>query len=146
MAAGDVTIFDEAILAINNGVHDFDTDVFKLAWINNATPPTAATLTPTFADFSAGEQLGGTFPATGGEVITITATNAAGTTTVECTTDPSHAKNASNPTAVYWALLYNTSKANQAVCFVEIAAAGADGTAGLISLTWGANLYTMTQA
>ena len=145
MAQGDVTIFDEAILAINNAVHDFDTDVFKLAWIHNATVPTAATLTPTFADFSGGEQLGGNFPATGGETITITAVNSAGTTTIECTTDPSHAKNASNPTAVYWALLYNSSKTNQAIAFVEIAAAGADGTLGLISLTWGANLYTMTQ-
>jgi len=146
MAAGDVTIFDEAILAIANGVHDFDTDVFKLAWINNATTPTAATVTPTYADFSAGEQTGGTFPTAGGEVITITASNTAGTTTVECTTDPSHAKNASNPTAVYWAILYNSSKTNQAVAFVEISATGADGTAGLISLTWGASLFTMTQA
>ena len=145
MAQGDVTIFDEAILAINNAVHDWDTDVFKLAWINNATPPTAATTTPTLADFIAGEQTGGTFPATGGETITITAANSAGTTTVECTTDPSHAKNAGNPTAVYWALLYNSSKSDQAVAFVEIDAAGADGTLGLISLTWGANLYTMAQ-
>lgn len=146
MATGDVTMFDEAILAINKGVHDFSSDVFKLAWINNATPPTAATVSPTYADFSAGEQTGGTFPAAGGETITTTAVNSAGTTTVDCTTNPSHVKNASNPTAVYWALLYNSSKSNQAICFVEIAAAGADGTAGLISLTWGASLYTMTQA
>ena len=145
MAAGDVTIFDEAILAINNAVHDFDTDVLKIAWVNNATVPTAATLTPTFADFSAGEQLGGVFPATGGEIISATTANVTGTTTVDLTTNPSYAKNASNPTAVYWGILYNSSKTNQAIAFVEIDATGADGTAGLISLTWGANFYTMTQ-
>jgi len=145
MAAGTVTIFDEAILAINNGVHDFDTDVFKLAWINNDTVPSAGTLSPTFSDFSTGEQLGGTFPLTGGETISITAANVAGTTTITPTTNVSHIKDPANPTAVFWALLYNSSKTNQAVAFIEIAAAGADGTLGLISLTWGANLYTMTQ-
>ena len=47
MAQGNLSIFDEAKLAIANAVHDFDTDVFKVAFIttipaksNTANPPT----------------------------------------------------------------------------------------------------------
>ena len=59
-------------------------------------------------------------------------------------TDISNAKNASNPANVYYAVIYNSTVANEALGFVEVAAAGADGTAGLISVTWGANIFTLS--
>ena len=141
MAQGDVTVFDEAILAIHNAVHDFDTDSF-LVFYTSATP-TAGTTSPTKADFT--EVSGGNFPV-GGTASTLTAVNSAGTTTLDCTTNLSHAKDPTNPADIKYAVLYNASKADQCVLFVEIDAAGADGTLGLISLTWGANIWTSQQA
>lgn len=145
MAQGTFTFFDEFLLAKNNGIHDFSADVFRLGFINNTLVPTAGDATPTWGDYSANQQSGGNFPATP-DTIAMTSSEAAGIATVTAATNLSYAKNASNPTAVYWAILYNTSKTDQAVGFIEIDAAGADGTAGLISVTWGANLFTSTQA
>ena len=145
MAQGTVTLFHKGILALNNAVHDFDTDVYKIAWVNNDVVPVASQAAPTLATYIAGEQTGGTFPITGGDTIVITAVESAGTTTIAPQTNPSYVKNAGNPTAVFWGILYNSSKADQAIAFVEMDISGADGTLGLISLTWGANLYTMTQ-
>lgn len=141
MAAGDSTIFDEAKLAMLDGTHDLDTDVIKVAFVSNATVPTAADLTPVLGDYT--EVSGGNFTA-GGDTMTVSLTEASGTVTYDFTTNISNAKNASNPTNVYYAIVYNSSKTNQCLGFVEIAAAGADGTAGLISLTWGANYFTMS--
>ena len=141
MAAGDLTIFDEAKLALLNGTHDLDTDTIKVCFINNTTVPTAGDTTPTKSDYT--EVSGGNFTA-GGDTMTVSLTESAGTVTLDFTTNISKASNASNPTDVYYALIYNdTDASDSAIGFVEIAASGADGTAGLISLTWGANVLTL---
>lgn len=141
MAAGDSTIFDEAKLAMLDGTHDLDTDVIKVAFISDATVPTAADLTPVLGDYT--EVSGGNF-VSGGDTMSVSLTEASGTVTYDFTTDISNAKNASNPNNVFYAIVYNSSKTDQALGFVEIAVAGADGTAGLISLTWGANYFTLS--
>lgn len=142
MAAGDLTIFDEAKLALLDGTHDLDTHTIKVCFINNTTVPTAADATPAKADYT--EVSGGNFTA-GGDTMTVSLTEAAGTVTLDFTTNISKASNASNPTDVYYALIYNDTDAGKAaIGFVEIAAAGADGTAGAINLTWGANVFTLS--
>lgn len=144
MAQGDLTVFDEAILAKNNGTHDLDTHVLKVMFISNAVVPTAADVTPAKADYT--EVSGGNFVA-GGDTMTVSLTEAAGTVTFDFTTNISNAKNASNPTNVYYAVCYNDTDAGKAALFfVEIDATGADGTLGLISLTWGANIWTESAA
>ena len=144
MAQGDLTIFDEAKLYLLDGTIDLDTDVIKVGFISNAKVPLAADgPLPKWADYT--QVSGGNFPATP-DTMTVTLTEAAGTVTLDFTTNISYAKNASNPNNVYYAIIYSdtaTATVDAVIGFVEIDAAGADGTAGLISLTWGANVFTM---
>lgn len=142
MAAGDLTIFDEAKLALLDGTHDLDTHVIKVCFISNATVPTAGDATPVKADYT--EVSGGNYTA-GGDTMTVSLTESAGTVTLDFTTNISKASNASNPTNIYYALIYNdTDASDSAIGFVEIAAAGHDGTAGAVNLTWGANIFTLS--
>lgn len=137
MAQGDVTIFDEAKLAFLNGEHDSG-DTYKVAFINNTTVPTAGDTTPVLLDYTQCAA-GGNYTA-GGFTMTLSVTEAAGTVTWDFTTNISMAKDPSNPTDVYYGLIYNdTDAGDPAVAFVEIDATGADGTAGLISVTWNAS-------
>jgi len=48
MAAGDLTVFDEAKLALLDGTHDLDTHVIKLAICDNTVAPTAGTASRDF--------------------------------------------------------------------------------------------------
>tara|TARA_R110000772_G_scaffold81597_5_gene173504 strand:- start:638 stop:1072 length:435 start_codon:yes stop_codon:yes gene_type:complete len=143
MADGQITYFDEGILAINGGVHDFDSDLFKVAWVN--VLPVAGAVSPTLASHS--ECTAGGNYAAGGFTMTAAAlANAAGVTTHDFTSDILMVKHASNPADVVAGLVYNTSKSNQAIGWVEVKAAGADGTAGAIAVNWNAlGVHTATQ-
>lgn len=143
MAAGTVTIFDEFTTALNKGVHQIGTHVFKCMFIDATTVPTAGTATPVKADFT--EVSGGNFPA-GGTTVTLTESEAGGVSTVDCTTNISLASNGSNPADVRYGVLYNdTSAGDQCVAFVEISTTGHDAQGGATGVTWGANLYTLTR-
>lgn len=134
MAKGDTTIFDEALLAMFNGTHDWDTDTFKFMFIDNTTVPTAGTATPTKGDFT--HVSGGNFPATP-DTVTVSLSEAAGVVTLDITTNISYAANASNPTNVYYGILYNDSATNDdAIGFVEVNASGWDATTDVTSVTW----------
>ena len=142
MAAGDLTLFEEFADQLVNKVHNFSSDVFKVCMINNATVPTAGDTTPTKSDYT--EVSGGNFPA-GGTAVTVTESETGGVSTIDFPTNLSFASNASNPNNIYYALIYNdTDASDTAIGYVEIDATGADGTAGLISITWGANVFTVT--
>ena len=137
MAAGDVTIFDEAKLALLDGTHDLDTHTFKVAICDNTTAPTAATATPTLADFtevgSAGSYVAG------GTALTVSLTEAAGTVTYDFTNNPSWAQNASNDVDAYWGIIYNdTDVSDSAVGYVDLGGA-VDMTAGDLTITWNAS-------
>lgn len=121
MAQGTLTLFEEFSLYIGDGSHDLNTDTFKLALINNTTVPTAATLTPDFADFT---EVTGTGYTAGGETLTITWTEAGGTATFDSTTNPSWTQNGAGPTDIYYAIIYNTSHTgtNDAVAFIDMTA------------------------
>ena len=137
MAAGDITIFDEAKLALLNGTHDLDTHVIKVCFIDNTTVPTASDTTPTKSDYT--EVSGGNFTA-GGDTMTVSLTEAAGTVTLDFTSNISNASNGSNPANVYYALIYNdTAASDDAIGFVEIDVTGFDATGGALTLTWGAS-------
>lgn len=142
MASGDLVIFDEMLLALGKGIHVLDGDVLKLAILDDTVVPTANDTTPVLGDYTAVS--GGNFPATP-DTMAVTLVEAAGVVTFDITTNVSYAKNAANPSNVFFALLYNSSKADQAIGFVEIAAAGFDGKNGLFTLTWGANVFTITK-
>ena len=136
MAQGDLTIFDEAKLALLDGTHDLDTDNIRVAIINNTTVPTASDTTPALGDYTTVS--GGNFPATP-DLMTTSLTEVGGTVTYDFTTNLSYAQNASNPTDVYYAIIYNdTATGDPAIGFVELAASGFDATGGDFSLDWNA--------
>jgi hypothetical protein len=140
MAAGDLTLFDEFTIDEGNGVHNLGSDTIKVMFISNAVVPTAGTATPRKADFT--EVSGGNFPV-GGTTMTVSWTEAAGTATLDFTSNISLASNASNPNNVYYALIYNDTATNdEAIGFVEIDATGHDATGGATGITWGANIFT----
>ena len=140
MAQGDLTIFNEAKTAVLNAVHDFDSDTFKVAFITSI--PVVAQTTPTLGDYTECTA-GGNYPSGGFTMTAAALAESGGTVTVDFTSNISMVKHASNPTNIFAALIYNSSKSNQAVGWVEIETAGADGSSGLISVTWGANLFTL---
>lgn len=142
MAQGDVTVFDEAKLALLDGTHDLDTHSFKLAIADNTVAPTAGTATPVLADFT---QVGsaGTY-VSGGTALTISLTEAAGTVTFDSTVNPTWAQNASNDVDAHWGILYNdTNAGKEAICFVDLGGP-VDMTAGDLTVTWNASgIFTL---
>ena len=139
MAAGDLVLFEEFTLALNEGDHNLETDTLRCGFVSVA--PTASMVAPIWpGSFTVVN--GGNFPATPATIAT-TVTEVGGLTTVTCDTNLSMASNASNPTSITHAVLYNSTSATvgQAIAYIEIDAAGANGVNGLISLTWGADLY-----
>lgn len=141
MAQGTVTVFDEAKLALLNGTHDLDTHTFKVMLINDTTVPTAATATPVKADFT---EVSGSNYTAGGESLTVSLTEAAGTVTFDFTNDITWTQHASGPTDIEYAIVYNdTAASDDAIAFIDMTTdAGvtplslADGD---IKITWNAN-------
>lgn len=137
MAAGDLTVFDEAKLALLDGTHDLDTDVIKCAICDNTVAPTAGTATPALGDFT---QVGaaGSY-VTGGTTLTISLTESAGTVTFDSTTNPTWAQNASNDTDAYWGIIYNdTAVGDPAIAFIDLGGP-VDMTAGDLTINFNAS-------
>lgn len=141
MAQGDLTVFDEAKLALLDGTHDLDTDTLKVAILDNTTTPAAATATPNLSDFTEVGP-GGTY-ISGGTALTISLTETSGTVVFDATNNPTWAANPGNDVDAYWGLVYNTSASNAAICFIDLGGP-VDMTAGALTLTWNASgLFTL---
>jgi len=151
MAAGDLTVFDEAKAYMLDG--DFgSTDSVKLALITSAVTPTAADAVPgmhasattTYTEVTAG----GAYTA-GGETLDTIAncvTEAAGTMTFDDTgASVVWSQNASSPTDARYGIVYNSSDTGleRAFCFIDLGAT-IDMTAGDLTITWNASgLFTI---
>jgi len=137
MARGDLTFFEEALA---DALETWEsTDTIKVALLDNTSAPTAADATPALADYTevgaAGTYTaGGTSLGTWGDFVS----EASGTETFDSVTNPSWAKDASNDTDLYWALVYNDTKSDKALCFVDMGGP-VDMTAGAVSITWNAS-------
>lgn len=142
MAQGDLTVFDEAKLALLDGTHDLDTHVIKVAICDNTVAPTAGTATPALGDFT---QVGtaGTYVA-GGTTLTISLTEAAGTVTFDATNNPTWLQHASNDTDAHWGIIYNdTDAGDAAIAFVDLGGP-VDMSAGDLTITWNASgIFTL---
>ena len=142
MAAGDITVFDEAKLALLDGTHDLDSDTIRLAFGDNTLTPTAALATPTLSDVTTVS--GGNFPATPTS-LTVSLSETGGTVTFDVTNNPSFSSNGSNPSNVYWGYIYNdTATGDPLIAFVEIDTGGFDATGGDLTVTWNASgIFTL---
>lgn len=145
MAAGDVTVFDEAKAYMIDGDWT-STDDIKVAILDNTTTPAAGDTTPALGDYT---QVGsaGSYVAGGTSIGTLTAciTEAAGTMTFDSATNPSWAQNASNDVDAYWALIYNDTQAGDpAIAFVDLGGP-VDMSAGALTITWNASgIFTLS--
>jgi len=145
MATGDVTVFNVAKEWLADGTFDLDTNSFKLAILDNTTAPTAATATPTLSDFT--EVVDAGTYTLGGEALTMTWSESAGTATLDSTVNPSWTQDGSNSTTAYWGLVYQTGLHNgttdAGLCFVELGGP-VDMTAGDLTVTWSASgIFTL---
>lgn len=139
MAAGDVTVFEEAKAYMIDGGWE-PTDVIKVAILDNTTTPTAADTTPALGDYT---EVGtaGTYTAGGtslGDLGTLV-TEAGGTMTFDSSTNPTWAQDGSNDADAYWGLIYNDTDASDlAIAFVDLGGP-VDMSAGDLTITWNAS-------
>jgi hypothetical protein len=128
MARGDFTLFDEFVAQIGLKKHNLDTDVLKLAFIDNFITPTAGDATPQWGVGSGVDYDGNEVSTAGGYVaggFTISAPSyveAAGTGTLnDDDSNLSLAQNGSGFTNAYWAILYNDTATNKdAIGFYDL--------------------------
>jgi len=143
MPQGDLTVFNEYTLATMSAVHNLAAagDVIKVAIIT--TLPTAADVTPTLGDYTevvgTGYAAGGIDIQTGQSVTVVSGAQYK----YDSSVNPSWSQNGSGFTDGVAALIYNSSKTNQGIAFVDLTTSG--GTppvslvAGNISVTWNAS-------
>ena len=151
MAAGDVTVFDEAKAYMIDGGWASADDI-RVALITATTAPTAADATPALLDYTECTA-GGNYvavTATTGELLDSLAncvTEAAGTMTFDDTgATVSWAQHASNPTDARYALIVNGDQTGQGIAFMDLGAV-IDMTAGALTITWNASgIFTIADA
>lgn len=143
MAQGDLSIFNEYTLASMSAVHNLAAagDVIKVAIIT--TLPTVSDVTPTLGDYT--EVVGTGYTAGGIDIQTgqsLTVVSGA-QYKYDSSVNPAWSQNGSGFTDGVAALIYNSSKTNQAIGYVDLTVDG--GTtpvslvAGNISVTWNAS-------
>jgi hypothetical protein len=136
MATGDIVFFNESKATMLDGGWE-PADVMKVAILDNTTPPTASTVSPSLSDFTqvgtAGTYVsGGTSIGTWGDFIT----QSGGTVTFDSATNPTWAQDAGNDTDAYWALVYNsTDVSERGLCYVELGGP-VDMSVGALTITW----------
>ena len=111
MAEGDVFVFEEFALDVASGVHDFSSDEFKVCFLNNDNPPAASQATPTYSDFS-GDEVSGNGYSAGGQVITVTLSEADGVATIDYSAEV-FSQSSGGPDDIYHALFYNNTAASK---------------------------------
>ena len=152
MARGDIIIFDKFLEDTGDGVHDLSNDTLRIGFVNNATVPSATTSDPRWGagggtNFATNQQSGGNYPATP-DALSGKTWNLTGGQGVLDATDPAvYSANASNPTSLYWAIIYNdTAAGKQCVCAYDLGGP-VDGTSSDLDLNFNAGgILTADQA
>lgn len=115
MARGDTSAFHKWKDDLYNGIYDITSDTLK--WTLVTSLPVETQTTPTLSDFT--EVAGSGFTA-GGQAAVITTTESGGVKTLSMTNSIVWSKNDSGPTNIMAAILYNSTKADQAMLFIDM--------------------------
>jgi hypothetical protein len=157
MAQGTVTVFDSYIEYSFKGSPDcpFDLgatpDVFKCAIIDNTITPATDDPDPCYGtggstNFEPGKQEGGSFTAGGLALATPVVSVVGGVPQLDFGDPAQWAKNAANPTACWYGLIYDDTTANKnCVGWVDLGGVF-DATTGPLDIAWGAPFMTADQA
>lgn len=146
MAAGDISVFDEAKAYMIDGGWE-PADTIKVALITSATAPTDADTTPALGDYTQ-VTAGGNYTAGGETLDTLTnmVTEASGTMTFDDTgATVVWTQDGSNPTDARYAIVYNDTDASDlAIAWIDLGAV-VDMTAGNLTIAWNASgLFSIT--
>jgi hypothetical protein len=140
MAAGDISVFDEAKAYMIDGGWEA-ADTIKLALLTSATAPTDADTTPALGDYTQ-VTAGGNYVAGGETLGTLgnCVTETAGTMTFDDTGESvTWAQNGSNPTNARYGLIYNDTDAGDlAIAWLDLGSV-VDMSAGDLTITWNAS-------
>ncbi len=124
--ANQFRLFNESVPKLGNGTIDADTHAFKWAFITDAYTPDATDANPCWGaggttNLSAYEvTAGGTYPAGGVALTSVTYAQAGGTTTFD-SDDLALSAAAANPTNARWLVLYDdTAAAKDALGFADL--------------------------
>lgn len=142
MAQGDLVLFNELSGYLGTGEMDLDaTDVVKVGLVTAVTTPTAATISPTWSDFSANEVSGTNYTPGGGIIPNPTFTQVSASTYAFDGDTVSWTQNAGGPTDITWGIIYNDSNAtDMCIGYIDMTTSG--GTppislaAGNIQINW----------
>jgi len=155
MAQGTVVIFDDAIEFLLKGspdcVFDFGAtpDTMKCAIVNNTAPPVVTTSNPTWGvggtNLSTNEESGGSMTVGGLVCASIAVSVVGGVPQIDMGDPATWVKNASNPTACFWGVVYSdTATAKDCLGFVDLGGVF-DATTGDLTIAWGAPFATIDQ-
>ena len=152
MAAGDVIVFDQFLVDVQEKIHDLETDSIKVALITSAVTPAATDADPRWGaggttNFSTSQVTPGGNYTTGGSAAATPSVTLSGGAAVFDAGDISIAQHASNPTNARWGILYNdTAAGKQCIGYVDLGTT-IDLSAGAFSITWNASgITSMNQA
>jgi hypothetical protein len=140
MAQGDLIIFSRFKVDLGLSLHDLNTDEIRVAFITSVQTPAANSLDPRWGaagtvNFLTDETFGGNFPEDGEDIANSYVANGADAL-FDGTTNIAYAKNASNPSAARWAIIYNFADTGKRCIAAVDLGADADGTAGAVNVTW----------
>lgn len=124
MAQGDLTLFEEFADQLGNAIHNFENggNTFKVMLINNSTVATAGDTTPTKTDYT--ECSGSGYTAGGDTVDNQSYDEASGVATYDGD-DVGWTQNASGPSDIYQAVLYNdTDASDTCIGFIDMTTDG----------------------
>jgi len=151
MAQGTVTLFDQFIEDVGNGVHDLDSDTILMGLIDSVQTPAANASDARWGaggstnyDTNEVSQTGGNYAAEGLD-ITGTWSQTTGTGTFDATDVSTWTQDGGNPDDARWGIIYNsTSAGNECIAFLDLGAEF-DMTTGDLNVTWnGSGIFTVS--
>ena len=152
MAAGDVFYTDQYLVDVQEGVHDQETDTFKVGLITSATTPAVTTADPRWGaggttNWSTNEVAVGGNYAAGGPAIanpSVTLTGGAGVFDGD---DISILVDGANPSDARWGIIYNdTAAGKQVLGYLDLGSVIDLSSLGF-SIAWNAaGISSMNQA
>ena len=132
MAQGDLTMFQETLVAMGEGgleAIDFETDTFKMSLVKAATTPLVSDAVPAYSggtiNFNGAAEVdaGGAYTDGGATLANPVWSEAAGTATFDADDPATWTKNAASPTDARWAIIYDDSTTiKYALCFIDLGA------------------------
>lgn len=133
MAQGDLTMFEETLVAMGEGgleAIDFESDTFKMSLVVAGTTPTAADPVPAYSggttNFNGAAEVSnaGSYTDGGNALANPSWTEVGGAVTFDADDPAAWTANASNSTDAKWAIIYDDSTTiKYAICFIDLGTA-----------------------